>query len=488
MGLMFSPLAAQLTGSLFENEVSPSLKHSLLFAPNALYKESFVPATEGLSHPFKSLGIFGDAVLEVFEIGQPESALFSYRHPLVKADLNLYAGYEANLPEKERYGFLYKGWKIKANIIDRLYLSTDWYNGAFGGNLDKALENTLIDAWHKRADNHISYDNLQGELAYKDRYFTAALGRGRFQIGNGISGSIVLSDYPNDYGYFRTEAQLGDFRLSLLHASLIADSLLINPAQPFPNNNNYPDKFIALHQLSWYPCPKTEFYMGESVVYGNRGIDINYLLPNSFWRATEHNLGDRDNVMIYAGLNQRLSGTALLYGQIALDEFSYGKVFSHWWGNKYALKAGIAKELPFIDLCFEATAVRPYTYAHFTNHTMYSHDGRSLGYPKGSNILNFSLQAEVPIKDYASYTAFASYSLQGSKGNDWKENYHETFAGVINTAEAHWLEGDRQDRLEIFNRLYLPLFKHHKLLFGHDAIYQDESWRQNILASWQIVF
>lgn len=480
-------LFASRFDSIFAPRVHNSFAQSLL-QDNILEDEYiYVPADSGFSHPFASLRLFGDAFTEVFQPGTPKKALFSYRHPDLKADFNIYAGFEANYPKSGSYGFLYKGWTLNAIALDKLYLHTDWYNGAFGGNLSAAEDNILIDSWKKDGDTSIMIDNMRGEFAYEDAKAKIALGRGNFQAGNSLSGSIILSDYSNDYGYLLAEMKLGDFRFALMHASLVADSLLINPSLPYYNNQRYPDKFLSFHQLNWQAGANTELFLGETVVYGNRGIDLNYLLPNAFWRATEHNLGDRDNMMLFGGLNQALPKDALFYLQIAIDEFSYGKLFSSWWGNKYAIQSGISIPIAKAELSAEITAVRPYTYAHFMNHTMYSHDGRALGYPKGSNILDLTLQAKLPIPHYAELCTSLSLSRYGSEGRSWRDNYHDIFGGNIQDGEAHWFDGEITDEITIQNSLYIPIMAHHRFLFGHESKHAG-SWNHRGFASWQIVF
>ncbi|HHV36939.1 MAG TPA: hypothetical protein GXX77_03795 [Candidatus Cloacimonetes bacterium] len=177
----------------------------------------------------------------------------------------------------------------------------------------------------------------------------------------------------------------------------------------------------------------------------------------------------------------------LLYFQVAVDEFSYGKIFSSWWGNKYALQGGLELPLPYADLAMEITAVRPYTYAHYMNHTMYSHDGKALGYPKGSNIVDLTLQANVPIKNYVDWTCKLSLSRSGSEGSSWKDNYHDIFAGEIQTGEAHWFDGVITDEFTLQNSFYIPVMAHHRFLIGHEMKKSEELSHRGF-AAWQFFY
>ncbi len=478
---------AQMTGSAFQSSLHSRVRHSLLDENPSLQEHDYLLQEEGLSHPLLSLSSFGGALREAFLPGEPKQNLFGYRHGALAADFNVLAGFEADLTEAENYSFLYKGWRLSARIGDHLRMHTHWYNGSFLGDLDAAETDPLIDGYYKRFESRIQHDNLNGEIGYYHDLGTLAIGRGRFQIGNTISGSIILNDKVNDYGYFLAEGQIGAFRISMLHASLMADSTYSISQNAQVNALNYPDKYIALHQLSFYPGVNTELFAGETVVYGNRSLDLNYLLPNSFWRAVEHDLGDRDNVMIYVGINQKLPHGLLLYAQFALDELSYSKIFSSWWGNKYAIQGGLSLPTDFGKFSLETTAVRPFTYAHFMNHTMYSHDGRPLGYLQGSNVLDISLEANIPWHKYLEWDSQLSWRKRGSIGSSWQENYHEIFAGVIDDATAHWFEGEKSHEYQLKSSLSFLFMAHHRFLLGLDSLLQDD-WQHRLFAAWQFDF
>lgn len=485
--LGYSFADAQMTGSAFQNRLHSQLRHSLLDENPSLYVHGYLPQAEGLEHPFSSLTMLKDSLIEAFMPGTAKQSFLSYRYGPLAADINILAGFEADFIDDADYSFLYKGWRLSARSGDHLRLNTHWYNGAFFGDLDAAGNDPLIDGYYDRSQNQIKLDNLSGEIGYYHDLGTLALGRGRFQIGNTISGSIILNDRVNDYGYLLAEGQIGAFRLSMLHASLKADSTYSVHNNTQIDARNYPQKFIALHQLSFYPGDTTELFVGETVVYGNRSLDLNYLLPNGFWRAVEHNLWDRDNVMIYMGINQILAHDLLLYAQFALDEFSYSKFFTSWWGNKYAMQGGLSLPTDFAKFSLEATAVRPFTYAHFMNHTMYSHDGRPLGYAQGSNVLDISLEANVPWREYLQWDSRLSWRKRGSVGASWQDNYHDIFAGMIDDATAHWFEGDVSHEYQVSSSLNILVLAHHKLLLGLDSLKQDD-WTHRLFAAWQFDF
>lgn len=491
MGSLWS--VRHISGSAFNPEVRDELFYSLLNYPENPREADLSIYGKGVYHPFASLPRFKDAFVDAFRTGKARHSLLGYQSPdsLLEAEFNILAGFEQASGEKD-CGFLYKGYIIKAALGKHTDINTYWWNGMFMGDKGEARLSELMDGYSKDSSDKIRVDNIAADLSYHAENYSLAIGRGKFPIGNSISGSIILNDRVNDYAYLLAEGRAGDFGLAMLHGSLRADSSYAIYPSAAVNNKNFPDKFVALHQLTYFPTESLSMFIGESVIYGNRGVDINYLLPNAFWRASEHNIGDRDNVLIFAGAKFRVHPSLLLYAQTALDEFSYNKVFTSWWGNKFAVQGGINYIIPAYltqaaspSVTLELTAVRPFTYTHYMNHTMYSHDGRSLGYPQGSNIVDITCGLFLPLPLSTSLQSRASYSKQGSFGSDWKQNYNDLFAGQTQTATAKWFQGDIMKRTAVDNALLIDVFAHHRLLLGYSAEYVDE-WKGKMYAGWQL--
>jgi hypothetical protein len=481
-----------IPGSAFNPDIRNDMYYSLLNYPENPREADLSTYETGLYHPFANIPRFTAAFVDAFRTGKARYSMIAYQSPdsLFKAEFNFQAGYDQSMGDQD-YGFLYKGYLIKAALGKHIDLNTYWWNGMFTGNKSSALHSELLDVDLEDTSATIRLDNIKADVSYNTDDYTFAIGRGKFPIGNSISGSIIMNDSVNDYAYLLAEGRVGDFSVSFMHGSLKADSVSAIYNNPAVNTKTYPDKFIAMHQLSYHPSHNLSFFIGECVVYGNRGIDLNYLIPNAFWRASEHNLGDRDNVLVFGGAQFQALPRLLLYAQTALDEFSYNKLFTSWWGNKYAVQGGARYTLPAFMLCSDApsvtlelTAVRPFTYTHYMNHTMYSHDGRSLGYPKGSNIVDVSVQYYSPLGHNLSWKTKASYSKQGSYGSDWRQNYNDLFGGHTQNGTAKWFEGSVTKRSSIDNTLLIDVFAHHRFLLGYSADYQDE-WSTKLYAGWQ---
>ena len=477
----------------FIPEIRSLVSYSVL-ADNDTYYSSLPNVPEpGLRHLFSKwsslIALFPDLV----KTGNPEHALIQYSHRdssfSYALEASIHTGWDHRWDDPGDYGLNYIGFRVNSVFNEKFRARANFWNGRFFGDQSYVQDTPLIDGISNLSPNGDFLDNVNGELSYKDKHFKAALGRGRFQIGNSISGSVVLSDRVNDYDYLVLEQDVGDFRFSFLHGTLMADSL-----QTGSYGDLYPPKYLAVHQVTYQLRDWVNFFYGETAVYGNK-IDFSYLLPANFWRAGKYNLRDRDNIMLYGGTNIKPSEYLTLYGMLAIDELTVRKLFSEWWGNKYALQAGASLLLAEqqIDrnieprLTFEATAIRPWTYTHIANVAMYSHDQHPLGYEKGSNLVDLSLELNLPLADRTRLDSQISCTWQGSEGNDWRLNYQEYFPTGIMTEEAHWLEGDITFTTRLRNTLRIGILAHHILLLGHDSLFGSDS-RHKFYAGWQVMY
>lgn len=476
---------------------SPEIRHfdgNSYLTDNPALDEDIPPCMpDGFSHPLTSTSDLLDHIVDAFRFGEARHSLLRYSYADAQihwlADLNVLVGYDYRMDPDGDYGFIYKGIRFNSLLNDRLRMRAQWWNGVLEGDLAAAAASPLIDGFHATLPTKIRVDNLTADITWRTPKLLLAIGRGRLPLTNNISGSLVLSDRVNDYGYLTAEGNIGDFRLTLLHASLLADSTRGNAKLA---DQDFPDKYLALHEVAYIPGENSEFFAGEAIIYGNRGVDINYLLPHTFWRVTEHNQWDRDNVLIYTGFKFKPAPQWTLYANAMLDEFSYGRILGSWWGNKWAAQGGIAlrPQSSLLDprLALEITAVRPWTYTHYQNHTMYSHDRRPLGYAKGSNLVDITLQGSLNLPAGFSWHANYSFTRQGSYGSDWRVNYADHFPpAIITTATAVWFQGTRTDTWEIRNVLRWNAMAHHGMYLGHSTKYAS-AWQTSLFGGWQFIY
>ena len=405
-----------------------------------------------------------------------------YQTKNLKLAWNLTTGIDYWKNENQDYYFWYKGIKLSSNIGKNLFMNGYWTAGHFKGDEKYYNDSPLLTGWRKPGEETIYLDKLVAKIRYKTKFGDLYLGRGTHQISNNIGGSIILSDVSNDYGYFGFDLNFDKIELQFLHGSLTPDSLQINNIAT-NGNDKFDDKYLALHKISYQYNKNIQFYFGESIVYGSRGIDINYLLPHTFYRVSEHNQHDRDNALIFGGFNFKYNHNLIYFNSI-LDELKKSEIFGNWWGNKYGVQLGYAFQNRRFTSAYECTAIRPWIYTHKYLVNKYSNDGQPLGFPNGTNLVQFSTQQLYKFTEYFSTTLEINYLIQGSEANNFAINYLE-IDDQIND-EAFWLQGDITREINsklIFNYDYSY---HHRFKLSFDIVKPiDEEMSLQTIISYQ---
>ncbi|MCF7911734.1 MAG: hypothetical protein K9M99_04340 [Candidatus Cloacimonetes bacterium] len=416
-----------------------------------------------------------------------EGVFFQYQ-PAGSSDIwlqiSLQAGADYAAVTDSSYYFTHYGWLMQGHIGEKLSFYTQFWAGHFGGDSDFVLPNSpLIDSWLKYQNDTYYLDNIRGKLLYTGNYLDAALGRGKYEIGSNIAGSIILSDVCNDYGYISLDFKLGDLRFSLLNASLTADSSSVNFSDEYKNYRYNEDKYLTIHKIDWTPSQKLHFFLGEEVIYGSHDAEISYLLPFNFIRAIEHNLGDHDNVIIFAGWEWKYAQNLFWYGNLVLDELRKSEIIGDWWGNKYALQTGNTFYFGQHKFSLEFTAVRPWLYTHKSIYTRYSHDKKGLGFPEGSNLMQIAAALELQLSDRMILNCLAAFIRQGETGNNWSINYQNEITDIDNE-ETKWFGGNPENRYKLQGVISWQLLAHHWLKLGADALLRDDEDDLQLYISW----
>lgn len=234
-------------------------------------------------------------------------------------------------------------------------------------------------------ENGFDYYYASSFLNYKpSKYFDIEVGHGKNFIGEGYR-SLLLSDNAFNYPYLKLSTRFWKIRYTNLYAELtdIYDSG--NADQLFDK------KYFATHTLDLDLTDWLTVGVFETVIWGKRGFELQYLNPIVFFRAVEFSVGSPDNVMLGASFNLEPIKDVNLYGQLILDEFLLGEVKaqSGWWANKYGGQIGLKGEdiagIENLDALVEYNIVRPYTYTHWDRINNYGHYNYALAHPSGAN-------------------------------------------------------------------------------------------------------
>lgn len=250
--------------------------------------------------------------------------------------------------------------------------------------------------WKGFKDNGYDFFTARGHISFQaTKHIGLQLGHGKHFIGNGYR-SMILSDFSNNYFYFKVNTRVWRIKYTNLFTELRANA--------YGNDGlwgRFPKKWMALHHLSINISKNVNIGLFESIVFagnyknGDPSFEAKYLNPIIFYRAIEHDDGSTDNAILGADFKWNIAGRVSLYGQVVLDEFLLHNFLSEPgnWTNKYAGQLGLkyidALNISNLDLQLETNFARPYIYSHQTIFNNYAHYKQPLAHPLGANFREY---------------------------------------------------------------------------------------------------
>jgi hypothetical protein len=226
------------------------------------------------------------------------------------------------------------------------------------------------------------------------KHINIQVGRDRNFIGNGHR-SMILSDFANNSVFLKVNTKLGRFNYTMLQNVLKADAY--NRLGASEIGTGFPTKYQAFHRLGIDIGKNFNLGIFETVVYGRERangrnpIEISYMVPAIFFRATEQQIGSADNALLGLDWKYNFLRSFSFYGQVNFDEFVLKELTAGegWWANKFGIQAGLKYVDVFgvdnLDLQLEGNISRPYNYTHRDNFASYTHFLQPLAHPFGAN-------------------------------------------------------------------------------------------------------
>lgn len=278
--------------------------------------------------------------------------------------------------------------------------------------------------------NGYDYFDMKGGVTFNvARYIHFQFAYDKLFIGNGYR-SLFLSDFSNNYLFARLNTRLWKFDYEMI----IAETM---QSVPQVDRDMKAKNYMAIHHLSMQLARWLNVGFYENVLEdGKNGLQLSYLNPVIFYRATESNLGAAGKANIGFDLKSNINRQLQLYGQLLINEFHLNEL-RHYkrgsWENKQALQVGAkyidALGIPNLNLQAEVNWIRPYTYTNFDSATNLTHYNQPLAHPLGANLREvIALVSYQPVpKLYL--TGKLDYYMQGldsagyNMGSDIFRNY-----------------------------------------------------------------
>ncbi len=218
--------------------------------------------------------------------------------------------------------------------------------------------------------------------------------------------------------------------------------------------NLWAHKYMAAHRLEAIPFPWLKLGFHEVLIYGERNPELAYLNPINFYWSAEHNLGDQDNSTIGADFVWFPGWALKIYGEIFLDDLQTGNLGTGWYGNKWALLAGVFRPdilgIPNLDFRAEVAKIRPYVYTHRYPINVYEHFVTPLGHWAGPNSQTLNLELT---------RRFSRWLNTGVAFQSWKHGANPNDANVggdmnlphraIDSEHVKFFEGEVENRQRV---------------------------------------
>lgn len=310
------------------------------------------------------------------------------------------------------------GGELRGTLIDKVGFYTRGTNGTANGNRAAALLKKDLQYNYKfteKPDENF-FDETQAYLTADFNSVKLKLGRDRLMIGYGKNKPILENNSPL-FDYFQFKIDYDFFSFSYLHGKLLGERTIIFDSTR-GNYNNISEKYFAYHRMGFNISPHFNFGLGEIVVYGERPLDLSYLVPFSFFKSVEHSNRDRDNTMLFFDFCNYTVPQTKIFFTFLIDDISFNKIGKGWWGNQALFNIG-AQTSPFykiipLDFMFEYMRLEPYTYSHRLSRNNFTHLGYNLGTFLQPNSELFFLEINYRFTNRLTLSADFSYSTHGA--------------------------------------------------------------------------
>ena len=298
--------------------------------------------------------------------------------------------------------------------------------------------------WYRGlSDGRQNFSTVMGEVNYTpNNYFSFTLGHGKHFWGDGYR-SLFLSDFALPFPFFKIETSVGSIKYINLWA-VHADG-----SGPL-GLNAYPNKYTAMHLLSWNVTKRWNVQFFEANVWtgdtsiANQGFNVNFFNPVIFFRSIEYIAGfGGGNAILGVGTSYIPLNGWKVYGQFVLDDFqaeAFRQRRQGHWLNLYGFQAGVlhsgCKPNLNYTIGLEWNRVHPFVYAHRSTLTNYEHLNYPLAHPWGSGFQETLIHGQVRYKRWVGEmllsTGVAGRDTSGvNLGNNIQRSYEDRPLGNL---------------------------------------------------------
>lgn len=281
------------------------------------------------------------------------------------------------------------GIQIRGNLGERIGFYIDARNTKEWGSREYPEGRDITapgSGWISNFGNYQFHDETIAYLIVKASPFEIEIGKNLNRWGPGYRGALLLSDNATSYDLIKLKTQFWRIKFAHLFGYLEQYPRIVEQVfdEKSGRKRKYARKYFAAHRLEINLFDGINIGMHETVVYGQRGIELAYLNPLMFLRSAEHYLGDQDNALMGADISLNLISGWKWYGEFLMDDIFIKRLGTDWYGNKFGYIGGALWTDPFgfpdASLRIEYTRIKPFVYTHKFPINAYKHYNTGLGH------------------------------------------------------------------------------------------------------------
>lgn len=289
-------------------------------------------------------------------------------------------------------------WNDKVGIFFRFHDTKEWGNGPYRSR-SQVYDDRYGYIGPLLGDDFTYYDRTDYGIHLRWGRFRLEGGKWQNLWGTGHWGHFLLSDEATSYDQVRLKVDIGSWgQFTALTGALrqyppLGDTLYISAAgDPRLAETQ---KFVSAHRIDVRPSRVLQMGFSEMVIYGDRGLELGYLLPLNLYFSAQHHYGDQDNMLMGADFKYTGIRGVRWYGELLIDDLTIAKLGTAYYGNKWAGLLGAwwidPIGAPNLSVGLEFAAARPYVGTHRFVVDMPTHWTRPLGHPAPPNSLTWTV-------------------------------------------------------------------------------------------------
>jgi hypothetical protein len=281
--------------------------------------------------------------------------------------------------------------RFRGTLKNRIGYYLQLTHGIITGDREVALLDSTIAHNRELLDSPAfkDFNFVEGYFKVDADVLTLQVGRERLLWGYGASDKLIVSDNAPVFDFGKIDVHLGNFTYMFFHGWLLGPMRTVAGRYSGVSEAHVSPKYLAAHRFGLSFPRVIDIGFSELVVYSRRSPDLAYLNPVIDLKDVEPQLHDRDNSL--RGIDAKLHALSNfeLYGTLLIDDLTWSKLGSKFYGNEFAFTAGGSYIEPLglenADVVLEYTRIDPYVYSHHIPENSYANDQFVLGNHLGPN-------------------------------------------------------------------------------------------------------